>query len=44
MATVWAIAEKHTKNSLTPEIPGLLTLKQKEMIIDSFFKDILCVD
>lgn len=41
MATVWAIAEKKTKNSLTAEIPGKLSIKQKEIIVDTFFRDVL---
>lgn len=42
MTTVWALAEKKAKNSLTPEIPGKITLKEKELIVDTFFKDVLC--
>ena len=44
MATVWAIAEKKAKNSLTPEIPGKIDLEKKELIVDTFFKDVLCVN
>ncbi len=42
MTTVWAISEGIAKNCLVPEIPGLLDIKQKELIVDSFFLNVLC--
>jgi len=43
MITVWSMLEKNVQTCLTPEIPGQLSLKQKELIIDTFFKDVLCI-
>lgn len=44
MITVWSMLRKDIQTCLTPEIPGLLNIKQKEMIIDTFFRDVLYVD
>lgn len=41
MITSWAISNNIVKDTLVPEIPGKADLKQKELIIDSFFTDIL---
>lgn len=43
MITVWSMLEKDVQTCLTPETPGLLGLSKKEAIIDSFFKDVLCL-
>jgi len=44
MSTVWAMSEGIVKESLTPEIPGKLSIEEKRFIIDSFFSDILVDD
>src|SRR3990167_9854995 len=41
MTTVWAMTEMGVRESLTPEIPGRLDLKDKKFIIDTFFTDVL---
>lgn len=41
-ATLWAIVESKASDCLVPEIPGKLDLSKKELVVDSFFKDILC--
>lgn len=41
MITVWSMLEKNVQTCLTPEIPGLLSLNKKELIVDTFFVDIL---
>lgn len=40
--TLWAYSENKTKGTLTPEIPGTLNLSEKDMIVDTFFKHVLC--
>lgn len=44
MITVWSMLEKDIQTCLTPETPGLLDFKKKELIVDTFFKDVLCVN
>ncbi len=42
MITSWAIINNLVNDTLTPEIPSSADISKKEMIVDSFFKDILC--
>lgn len=44
MLTSYLITEGITKRILAPEIPGKLNLKQKEMIVDQIFRDLLCLN
>ena len=41
MITVWAMVEKGVNECLVPEIPGILSMEKKELIVDTFFKDLL---
>jgi hypothetical protein len=41
MITVWAMTERGVNETLIPEIPGMLSIKDKETIIDTFFNDVL---
>lgn len=41
MITVWAMTERGVNETLIPEIPGMLDVKEKELIIDTFFVDVL---
>lgn len=41
-STTWALTQGITKEALTPEIPGKLSLDKKELIVDNFFVGVLC--
>lgn len=41
MITVWAMLEKGVNECLVPETPGILSMEKKELIVDTFFKDLL---
>ena len=41
MITVWAMVEKGVSECMVPEIPGMLSPKEKEIIVDTFFCDLL---
>lgn len=41
MITSWAIINDIVNDTLVPEIPGKADLKTKELIVDTFFRDIL---
>lgn len=44
MITVWSMLEKNVQTCVTPEVPGLVGLKEKELIVNTFFEDVLCND
>lgn len=41
MITSWAITNNIVYDTFVPEIPGMFDIKVKELIVDTFFKDIL---
>jgi hypothetical protein len=41
MIVTWILNKGISRNCLLPEIPGKLELKEKEFIVDSFFKEVI---
>ncbi len=41
MISVWSMCEGIAEQAITPEIPGLLPIRQKQFIVDSFFDQVL---
>lgn len=41
MTTTWALSEGKIPEAFVPEIPGKLTLKEKAIIVETFFTDVL---
>jgi hypothetical protein len=41
MVSVWSMTQGIVEQAVTPEIPGLLPIKKKQLIVDSFFSEVL---
>lgn len=44
MISSWSLSEGLVKDTLVPEIPGKASMKEKALIVDTFFKDVLCTN